>query len=82
MKIWALMERVLEGLLASCDHRMLRYMSRVRCQGGITNEEVRGRCGMKNLEHRLRKMRLRWFGLIKRRDKNSILRRMEVEGRR
>ena len=26
---WALMER-LEGLIASCDHRMLRYMSRVR----------------------------------------------------
>ena len=56
------MER-LEGLLASCDHRMLRYMSRVRWQDKIT------------YEHRLRKTRLRWFTHIKRRDGNSILRR-------
>ena len=30
----------------------------------ITNEEVR-RCGVVNLEHRLSKMRLRWFGHVK-----------------
>ena len=50
----------------------------------ITNEEIR-RCGVENLEHRLRKTRLGWFGLVKRRDENSILRRamkLEVEGRR
>ena len=40
---------------------------------------------MENLEQRLRKMRLRWFGHVKRRDENSILRRAmerEMEGRR
>ena len=37
---WALMGR-LEGLLASSDHRMFRYMSRVIWQDRITNEEVR-----------------------------------------
>ena len=40
---------------------------------------------MENLEHRLRKMKLRWFGHVKRRDENSIFRRaleLEVEGRR
>ena len=42
VETWALMER-LEGLLASCDQRMLRYMSRVRWQDRITNEEVRRR---------------------------------------
>ena len=60
-------------------------MSRVRWQDRITNEEVKRRCGVENLEHRLRKMRLRWFGHVKRRDENSILRRtieLEVEGRR
>ena len=34
---------------------------------------------------RLRKMSLRWFGYIKRRDENSVLRKaikLEVEGRR
>ena len=58
VETWALTER-LERLLASCDHRMLRYMSRVRWQDMITNEEIRRRCGVENLEHRLRKMRLR-----------------------
>ena len=82
------MER-LEGLLASCDHRMLRYVSRVRWQGRITNEEVRRRCGVESLENRLRKIRLRWFGHVKCRDEKSIIadilrRAMElnVEGRR
>ena len=40
---------------------------------------------MENLEHTLRKTRLRWFDHVKRRDENSILRRaveLEVEGRR
>ena len=65
---------------------MLRYMLIVRWQDRITNEEVTRRCGMENLEeHRLRKMRLRRFGHVKCRDKNSILRRvmeLQVEGRR
>ena len=60
-------------------------MSKVRWQDRITNEEVKRRCGVENLEHRLRKMRLRCFGHVKHRDKNNILRRameLEVEGRR
>ena len=51
----------------------------------ITNEDVRRRCGVENLEPRLRKMRLRWFGHVKPRDENNILRRakeLKVEGRR
>ena len=54
-----------------------KYMERL--------EEVRRRCRVENLECRLRKMRLRWFGHVKRRDENSILRRvmeLEMEGRR
>ena len=37
------------------------------------------------LEHRVRKTRFRWFGHVKRKDENSILRRvneLELEGRR
>ena len=40
---------------------------------------------MENLQHRLRKMKLRWFGHVKPRIENSILRRgmeLEVEGKR
>ena len=64
---------------------MLRYMSRLRWQARITNEEVKRKYGVENLEHRLRKTRLKWFGHVKRRDENSILRRaieVKVEGRR
>ena len=43
----------------------LKYMSRVRWLDRITNEEVRSRCGVENLERKLRKMRLRWFGHVK-----------------
>ena len=63
----------------------LNKLSRVRWQGKITNEEVRRRCEVENLEHRLGKTRLRSFGHVKRKDHNSILgRAMElgVEGRR
>ena len=44
---WALRESF-EGLVTSCEHRMLRYMSRVRWQDRITNEEVIRRCGNKD----------------------------------
>ena len=40
LETWALTESR-EGLLASCDYRMLRYMARVRWQDRIANEEVR-----------------------------------------
>ena len=79
VETWVLTER-LEGLLASCEQRMLRYMSRERWQDRIINDEDRRRCGVENLEHRLRKMRLRWFGHTKCRDENSVLRReMELK---
>ena len=46
----------------------------------ITNEEVRRRCMVENLKHRLRKTRLRWFGHVQCRDENSIHRRaIELE---
>ena len=49
MENWALMERI-EGLLTSCKQRMMRYMSRVRWQDRITNEEVKRKCRVENLE--------------------------------
>ena len=84
VETWALPER-LEELRASCGYIMLRYMSSVKGSDRITIEEFRRRCGVENLEHRLRKIRLRYLGHVKRRDENSILRRameLEVEVRR
>ena len=62
-------------------------MSRVRWQNmnTVLNEKVRSRCRVENLEHRLRKTRLRWIGHVKRGDENNILKsvmELEVEGRR
>ena len=60
----------------------MRYMSRVRWQDRITNEEVRRRCGVENLEHRLRKKRLRWFGHVKHRDDlNKIKINVEIHAK-
>ena len=81
---WALTEK-LEGLLACCDQRMLRCMARIRWQDRVSNEEVRRRCGVEDIRDRMRRIRLRWFGHVKRREENNILRRvyeLEVEGRR
>ena len=81
---WPLTEK-LEGLLASCDQKMLRYMARVRWQDRVTNDEVRERCGVEDLRVRIRRTRLRWFGHVKRREENNTLRRvydLEVGGRR
>ena len=84
VETWALTER-LEGLLASCDQRMLRYMTKVRWQDRITNEEIRERCGVEDLKDRMRRTRLRWFGHVKRREESNILKRvydLDIGGRR
>ena len=81
---WALTKK-LEKILSTCDHRMLRYMAGVRWGDRVSNEEVRRRCGVENIGDSIRKARLRWFGHVRRREQNNILRRamnLEVEGRR
>ena len=73
------------GLKVNINETKLMVMSRVRWQDRITNEEIRRRCVVENFEHKLGKMRLRWFGHVNCRDENSILRRaivLELEGRR
>ena len=45
----------------------------------LNNKDVGRRCGVKNLEYRLRKIRLSCFGHVKCRDENSILIRRALE---
>ncbi len=76
------MTKQLEELLIWCDVRMLRYLMGIRWQDGVSNEEVVGRSGLGGFEEVLRKIRLRWFGHVRR---EHILRQavnFEVEGRR
>ena len=44
----------------------------MRWQERVSNEEVRRRCGEEDLEDRLRRARLRWFGHVRRREEGHI----------
>ena len=74
--------KVIEKKISSSDQRMLRHMAHVRWEDRVPTEEVR-RCGVKDIKDVLRRSRLRWYGHVRRREDDHILRRaseMEVEG--
>ena len=56
-----------EDVLAGCDQRMLRYMTRVTQRDGVSSEEV-VQCGMKEMSIVTLVRRLRWFGHVVRRE--------------
>ena len=67
-------------LVSSLD--IFFYVSQIRCDQRSEDEGWRT---LKSTYCRLKKTRLKWFGHVKRRDENSILRRtmeLEVEGRK
>ena len=63
---WALTAR-LEGILLSCDRRMLRYMAGVTWRDRVRSVEAARRCGVRELGDVLRVRRLGWFGHVVRR---------------
>ena len=69
---WALTAR-LEGILLSCDRRMLRYMAGVTWRDRARSAEVARRCGVRELGDVLRVRRLGWFGHMVRREETEIL---------
>ena len=77
--------KVIEKKISSSDQRMLRHMAHVKWEDRVPSEEVRRRCGVKNIVDIMRRSRLRWYGHVKRREEDHVLRRaleMEVEGAR
>ncbi len=56
----------------------------IKWQDGVSNEEVVRRSGLGSLEEVLRKIRLRWFGHVRRREEHVLRQAVdfEVEGRR
>ena len=79
---WATTEAI-ERKINSSDQRMLRHMAYVRWEDRVSNDEVRRRCGVENIIDILRRSRLRWYGHVKRREDDHILRRalvMDVDG--
>lgn len=59
-------------------------MAGVRLEDRVTTEELRRRCGVEDIIEQLQRHRLRWFGHVRRREEDHVLRRaeeMRVEGR-
>ena len=71
-EMWALTAR-LEGILLSCDRRMLRYMAGVTWRDRVRSADVARRCGVRELGDVLRVRRLGWFGHVVRRGETEIL---------
>lgn len=72
----------IERKIRSSDQRMLRHMAGVRLEDRVSSEVVRERCGVKDIIEELKLKRLRWFGHVRRREGDHILRRaadMEVQ---
>ena len=80
---WPLTQSLTE-LLRTTDRRMMRYMANIRLKDKIPNKEVARRCGLPDLESRLRQRRLRWFGHVKRAEADIIgeVSTLPVAGRR
>ena len=65
--------------------RMLRWMAGISKLERRTNESIRKAFGVESIETITRKVRLRWFGHVERRDENHITKlcqNIEVEGKR
>ncbi len=57
-------------------------MAGVRWHDRVTSEEVARRCGIREMEVILRHRRLQWFQHVWRAGQDSVVRMVEVEGRR
>ena len=58
-------------------------MAHVWWEDRVTTEEVRRRCGVKDIMDVLKRNRLRWYGHVRRRGNDHVLSKaaeMEVEG--
>ena len=81
---WALTQKD-EDIMRKCERRMLRYMTGIKWQDGISSEEVAKRCGLEDIQERIRQGRLQWFGHVRREGEEGVLRmveKMQVTGNR
>ena len=70
------------GVVIECWDTWLRWDGKVECQMRRSRRDAHG---VEDLEDRLRRARLKWFGHVRRREKGQILRRtveLKVMGKR
>ena len=82
-KTWASRQKLVETLVRN-ENKMLRRLVDMKFIGQRSNQLVEI-CGIPRLETRLRNQRLRWFGHILKKPKNSLTLRvynMNLDGRK
>ena len=81
---WAL-RRKEEGVLERTEMKMLRWILGVSLMERIESDEIRKRVGICKITDKARESRLRWYGHVRRRDDDSLIRKafdLGIEGRR
>ena len=67
---WPMTQKV-ENCIQICDRRMLRYMAGVSLQDRVPSAVVAETCGVGQVLDVARSRRLRWFGHVERREKET-----------
>ena len=78
------MKNTSEKKMEVTEMKMLRWMCGVTRKDRIRNVYIRGTTKVTEVSKKIQEARLRWFGHVRRRDKNYIGRRimeLEVPGR-
>ena len=61
--------------------KMIRWVCRYMRLNRIRNEMVREKVGVSPIEDKIRETRLKWFGCIKRRSENVLVRRIRNDSK-
>ena len=72
------------GKLGVAEMRMLRMEMEIVKMDEVRNDCVRRKVGVENIEEKIREVRLRWYGYVRRREDNYVGRKvldMEVSGK-
>ena len=83
-KTWAV-KKAQETKLEVTEMRMLPWMCRVTRLDKIRNERIRGTTKVREITKKVQERRLKWYGLVMRREEHYVGRRemkMKVQGRR
>ena len=71
---WAL-KKAHERKLVVAEMRMLRWMCGVTRLDKIRNERIRGKTKVGEITKKIKEMRLKWYGLVMRRDRGTLHRK-------
>lgn len=74
-EMWPISERQMDKMMV-VEMKMLRWACGLNVRDRVRNEAIRAMTKCAKLEGKIRERRLRWFGHVKRREKEHVCRRM------